>query len=175
MICNAGLQSIIARKRLATTRHRTGRDIRGYYWENSALHHNYHRPPLRTQCWPLNAVLEMLLARKDLIVSNNISKKNILNRPIENVSNKNNWIFWNWQILERINLIVGFLQQQNPESEVLGRYSCMDPNIDIYKWSDLLERALGTSQLWPWLAKVLSFFINISILFLRCFSLIFLA
>ena len=127
-------------------------------------------PVLTTQCCIGKAV-----NKKRLDCSNNISKKNILNRPIENVSNKNNWIFWNWQILERINLIVGFLQQQNPESEVLGRYSCMDPNIDIYKWSDLLERAQGTSQLWPWLAKVLSFFINISILFLRCFSLIFLA
>ena len=35
MIC---LQSIIARKKLATSRHR---DIRGYCSENSALHHNY--------------------------------------------------------------------------------------------------------------------------------------
>ena len=71
MIC---LQSIIARKRLATSRHR---DIRGYCSENSALHHNYELPGPSSlssdwgQCWPLNSGLEKLLARRDLIVSSN--------------------------------------------------------------------------------------------------------
>ena len=71
MIC---LQSIIARKRLATSRHR---DIRGYCSENSALHHNYELPGAQLslqwlgRCWPLNSGLEKLLARRDLIVSSN--------------------------------------------------------------------------------------------------------